>query len=72
MNGHIVPGDGTNPSEGRYKVAAPAGWEMENGTLSVLVYCVRDNLFNATDIEFTCDREDVAEGKSYIVLFSWI
>lgn len=65
MNGHVVPGDGTNPVEGDYKVAAPAGWEAINGTLEVLILYERDNIFNISEIVFACDPEDVAELSVY-------
>nr|XP_039274185.1 uncharacterized protein LOC120348128 [Styela clava] len=63
-NGHIVPGD-SSPIEGSYKIAAPAEWEAINGTITVLIIFNRDEIFNLTDIDFTCDPSDVKDLSVY-------
>nr|XP_039267926.1 uncharacterized protein LOC120342936 [Styela clava] len=63
MNGHIN-GD-SSPVEGRYKISAPAGWEAANSTFNVLIMFNRDEIFNLTDIVFTCDPTDVEEISVY-------
>nr|XP_039267466.1 uncharacterized protein LOC120342617 [Styela clava] len=63
-NGHIVPGD-SSPIEGTYKIAAPADWEAINETITVLIIFNRDEIFNITDIGFTCDQSDVQDLSVY-------
>lgn len=65
MNGHIVPGDDTDPIQGQYKIAAPASWEMVNGSLQALVIFGRDDVRNVSDFEFRCDPEDVVDLSIY-------
>lgn len=65
MNGHIVPGDETSPIEGRYKISAPAGWEAINGTLSTLLLFARDDIFNLTEVTFSCDAADEEDLSVY-------
>lgn len=65
MNGHIVTGGETSPLEGTYKIAAPAGWEAINGTLQTLIIFATDNVFNISEITFTCDQTDVEDLSVY-------
>lgn len=71
MNGHIVPGEQSNPVEGVYKIAAPADWEAVNGTINALILYERDNIFNVSEIEFRCDPGDVEDSKSLEILLAW-
>lgn len=65
LNGHIVPGEDTKAIEGTYKVAAPADWEAINGTLEALIMFNDQEVYNISDISFTCDPADVEDLSVY-------
>nr|BAB62269.1 HrPost-1 [Halocynthia roretzi] len=64
-NGHIVPSLQSNPLEGQYKIAAPASWELINGSFAVLIVFSKNNIFSISEITMMCDQTDVANISVY-------